>query len=715
MKILMLSDRLTIGGAETHIFELAHALRAAGHTVIAASAAGAFFERLRDAGFFCVSLPLDSRRPKDILRAGRGLFRLLTQEKFDVIHANARLPAALVAPLCRHLHIPLVVTAHWVFRADGWRRRLSAWGDCTLAVSPDIARYLQANYALPPDRIYPIHNGIDAARYTAADHQTGYGRILHISRLDTDRAAAAGALLRLAPRLLAGGMTSLTIVGEGDCLAAFRAQAAEQNRRAGKEYIHLAGGVTDVLPYLQKGDIFVGVSRAALEAMACGIPVVLAGNEGFLGPLTEENAALAMDGNFCCRAAPPLTDERLFAAVSDLLHNPHAQGVCGALGSSLVQRYYNREQMGKEALTAYRAAIRKTAVPSNMIICGYYGFRNTGDEAILSATLPAVRVAGYHRITLLSRAGESREENDMKGAPSLFCTASPQKALPHCRRGEQSVFLLGGGNLLQDETSRRSLLYYTHLLRLAARRGYAVYVFGGIGRLDAWGESVTRRALAKARGCFARTPADLSHFRRLCPPTCRISLLPDAALWTRPLPAPVPMPQDAFILLSLRGTPSPAFRSALLRFCRTAEANGYRIAAAAMHPTADRDGVHALSASLPRLLCLPPLRGGEMVGVLSRCRLLLSTRLHPLIFAAVAGTPAITWEDGGKIHRFATYAATCAPEGCTPLVLLPREGDELLWQRALSLLRTPLSPGERAAYLRTLRGGQEAFAFPSMP
>ena len=50
-------------------------------------------------------------------------------------------------------------------------------------------------------------------------------------------------------------------------------------------------------------DAFVGVSRAALEAMSCRIPTVLAGAQGFLGIFddSEEMLRRAQSTNFCCR------------------------------------------------------------------------------------------------------------------------------------------------------------------------------------------------------------------------------------------------------------------------------------------------------------------------------------------------------------------------------------------------------------------------------
>ena len=66
LKILLLTDRLSLGGAETHILSLYNELCALGHSVTVISSGGALSDRLRH-----VRLDLASHSP--LTRFTRGL------------------------------------------------------------------------------------------------------------------------------------------------------------------------------------------------------------------------------------------------------------------------------------------------------------------------------------------------------------------------------------------------------------------------------------------------------------------------------------------------------------------------------------------------------------------------------------------------------------------------------------------------------------------
>ena len=77
------------------------------------------------------------------------------------------------------------------------------------------------------------------------------------------------------------------------------------------------------------------------------------------------------------------------------------------------------------------------------------------------------------------------------------------------------MLILPGGSLLQNETSLRSLIYYTSVMKLASIMGRRIYMLSsGIGAIRG---RIARLVCASAlRGCFfvgARTSADLAVIR----------------------------------------------------------------------------------------------------------------------------------------------------------------------------------------------------------
>jgi polysaccharide pyruvyl transferase CsaB len=117
---------------------------------------------------------------------------------------------------------------------------------------------------------------------------------------------------------------------------------------------------------------------------------------------------------------------------------------------------------------------------SRILISGYYGFGNAGDEAVLAAILASLRRQMPDvDCQVLSVAPEATTR--LHGVPA-FHRARPREVLTALRRCD--LFISGGGSLLQDVTSLSSLLFYLTQIRLARllRRRVMIYA-QGIGPL----------------------------------------------------------------------------------------------------------------------------------------------------------------------------------------------------------------------------------------
>jgi glycosyltransferase involved in cell wall biosynthesis len=330
MKILMLIDRLDVGGAESHLVTLTRALRERGHTVHIFAERGAWSHRAREAGAVCYVPPAHL--------TGRGFFaavlpcvlflrRLMRHNGYDILHAHTRRTASLLRLAGRPPFCARVVTCHARFSPR--HRRLCYWGDATVAVSEDLLAHLVDTFALPRRYVRVIPNGVDTHHFSPAGRSESPGdwRVTFASRLDHDCSSAARHLLSLCEewqeRLLAQGKRlSVTVLGGGEAFEELCKQASAVNERAGRALVHMAGAVDDPAPVLRKTDLFVGVSRAAVEALFCGATVLLAGDEGMAGLLTADNFERASKTNFCCRGMTPLTREGLDALLPPLPDKP---------------------------------------------------------------------------------------------------------------------------------------------------------------------------------------------------------------------------------------------------------------------------------------------------------------------------------------------------------------------------------------------------------
>jgi len=661
MKILMLTDRMDAGGAETHIASLCASLSRAGEEVTLLSPRGRAADVLKKEGARVLCTPPFSHSPTRLLRIFLLLWRLCRREKFDILHAHARLPALLCRLLPRHLRPVTVVTVHARYDASPRSRRLSFWGDHTVAVSEDLRVHTSRLFGVPYGRVTVIPNGIDLSRFTPPTIRGRERdlRILFASRLDEDCSRGARLLLRLLPRLLLRFPTlTLTVAGGGSAYPALVALATDVNRKAGRAVVTLTGHVEDMPALLREHGIFVGVSRAAMEAAACGCAVLLLGDEGYLGILNEITAPLAAECNLTCREHPHPCEETVLQDLSRLLSDAAVRKDCARVGMELVRRHFDLSITAERTRALYFAVTRAPHAP-RLLLGGYFGEGNLGDDAILTGVCHALReIAPDVRLEALTGGG--RRDAHRFGIPSC-ARRSPLAVRRALMRAD--LFLCGGGSLLQNKTSNRSLLYYLTLIRTAHALGTPPILFAaGVGPL------IGKRA--RAHVCRALTLCTRVSLRD--PDSARLlrRIGVDASLHESADPALLcPLPSHAFVraTLTASGISSP-YVCLILKggepltpaLCSAVAHLGARgISPVLLVLDGKRD--LAVCRRAARLLGAPLLCPDvdELLAILSHASLTLTARLHAMILSSSVGVPAVgLLSDSGdpKISSFASLS-----------------------------------------------------------
>ena len=661
MKILMATMGLDIGGAETHIVELAKELRHQGHEVVVVSNGGVYVPEITAAGIRHYDAPMHRRSLRDMLRSRAILRDIIRREKPDVVHAHARIPAFLCGTLRRQLKFPFVTTAHWVFDTRGMLRYLTNWGQRTVAVSEDIRAYLIREYHLPAEHISVTINGIDTDKFSPeisgekVIREFGLDRekpiVSYVSRMDQDRALVAWQLIEIAPELdKAVPGVQLLIAGGGNVFQELQEKAQKVNDALGRPCVTMTGPRTDINRIVAAGDIFVGVSRAALEAMSAGKPVIVAGNEGYHGLFGPEKLAEAQAGNFCCRGLPLSRPQVLLQDVAAALAlSPEEKERVGAYGRQVIFGHYSVHRMACDCLAVYDQVRRRKY---RVVMSGYYGFANAGDDAILEAIQQAIHEASDDvSVTVLSNDPElTRKQYGMDAIPRFRMW----KVFSALRRSD--ALLSGGGSLLQDTTSTRSLFYYLAVIRCAQWLGKPVMLYAnGIGPVRRPGNRrrvkkvVERATLVTLRdSSSARELADMgverSDLRVTADPVFHLSPAPaergEELLSQAGLEEGTP-----FVAVSVRDWPDTGnFCRELARLCdHISRRHGLRVLFLLMQPSRDRSTAQLVRSLMeePSLLLDVPCTPRELMAVLGRARLCLAMRLHTLIFAARMVVPAM--------------------------------------------------------------------------
>lgn len=138
----------------------------------------------------------------------------------------------------------------------------------------------------------------------------------------------------------------------------------------------------------------------------------------------------------------------------------------------------NRMRADQQAI--YEKIKRLENAPSRYgaVLCGAYGKGNAGDDAILGAIIKSLRGIDQDLpIYVMSRKPMETKLHEHVGS---FFTFDIFKLNSLLRKTK--LFVSGGGTLIQDVTSTRSLLFYLYTLRAAHKAGVKVEMYGcGIG------------------------------------------------------------------------------------------------------------------------------------------------------------------------------------------------------------------------------------------
>jgi len=676
-RILMTLMRLEIGGAETHVLELSLELARRGFQVIVASGGGVYEEHLKKAGIKHYKVPMYTKSPNKMASSLCALRRIIREEKIDIVHAHGRIPAFLCGLLHPFMNFTFVTTAHWVFKTSGLLRYLSNWGEKVMSVSEDIKTYLIDNYGTNPSDIYVTINGIDTQRFSAeADFsaalqefslQKDSRKIVYISRMDEDRALVAFHLVEVAREIeaICPGV-EIVIVGGGNVFDALQEKAEAVNQEAGRKLVTLTGARTDIDAFCAMSDLFIGVSRSALEAMACAKPVIVAGNEGYLGIFDEDKLHTGIDTNFCCRGLEASTSELLLRDVKAVLQAEKAeQERLGAYARQVICEYYSVSKMALDCVEMYCAGVEEKRWDA--VISGYYGYGNAGDEALLMAMIKQLRCQKPDiRLCVLSKDAKQTEVAYGVHAINRYHVPRIKQALR-----QSKLFISGGGSLLQDMTSDKSLWYYLSLIKMAQKVGTPVFLYAnGIGPITK-PENRKRTAdiLKNVAMITLRDPASKDELSALHLQSNSIEVTADPALTLQKADEQ----EIAKAMESLGITEESRLLGVSIRPWKHLAPDFMQMLAGVIHDACQTHGLtpflipmkypedlefsKQLADLLPEqaIVLDKAYTPGLTMGLIGKTKVLLAMRLHSLIYAAAVGVPTVGLSYDPKVDAFMQY------------------------------------------------------------
>ncbi len=173
-----------------------------------------------------------------------------------------------------------------------------------------------------------------------------------------------------------------------------------------------------------------------------------------------------------------------------------------------------------------------------IVISGYYGYGNSGDEAVLQSILSALAQVSDRELTI--------EPVVLSADPDWTCKTYGVQAVHRMRLGEiwrtlgrSDGLISGGGSLLQDATSTRTIPYYIAMIKLAQWLRKPTFIYAqGIGPVHRrMFYPLIRNAFKKSAYVSVRDHESASLLAQMGVIADRIDIVPDPVMGMKPLDA----------------------------------------------------------------------------------------------------------------------------------------------------------------------------------
>ena len=689
MRVMHVMGGGDVGGAKTHIMNMVTGLTRRNEVMLVSFRAGPFADEARERG---IDVRVIERH--NPFRAAREMRELVDQFQPDIIHCHGGRANLMGAMVRRARRVPVLTTVHSDYKLDylGNPLKQHTFGaanavalrflDFYQPVADRMARTL-IERGFDPEHIVKIYNGMDfhrpegefdRAQYLKENYGTEIedgdvlcgiaARLTAVKDIQTTVRAFAKAL-EDAPQL------RLFIAGEGedeDMLKKLAAQLGVSER------VTFCGWVSPVEPFFRAMDINLlsSVSEtfpySILEGICAGCATICSDVGGMPELIdTGENGYIFPVGD----------DKKLSEYMVRLANDAQLRGQFAHDLYEKASRDFSKDKMCERQEANYRHLIARFHRPKDeresIMICGAYGRGNAGDDAILEAIVQEMRALDPERtICVMSRRPKETRLVYRTGAVYTFNIFS---VLHKFRKA--ALYINGGGSLMQDVTSTRSLWYYCYTLRAAKKRGCKVMMYGcGIGPINRAGN---RKMAAKTidRSVDRITLRDDNSRHELADmgvtrPDIRVSADPTIILDAAPA-------EVVSLAMEQSGIdPNGRYIGFGLRHWKGLDAALPAIAAAANYAY-EKHGLTPVFVPIEFPSDLTPAeRVGSLlrcpwyavrtrqpievtIGILARMKTVVGIRLHSLMFSAGQGVPVVGLSYDIKVDGFLKYigSRTC--------------------------------------------------------
>ena len=665
MRILVFAAGGDIGGGKTHILNLARELSKENELRLVCFRIGEMSNEAKEMGIDTVAIDVKEGWAKTRALA----FNQAREFKPDLIHCHGSKANLLGVLVKNKTGIPVMTTVHSDPELDymGSPLRNVTYGNLNRWALRHMDYYTAVGAAMHDLLIsrgfdpYKIDHVFNAISFTADNqpkekHDTIVvgiaARLNPVKDISTLIKAFAIAYKE-------DNRLRLSIAGTGEDGDKLKALASELGLN---DVCTFEGWVSDMRAYFKKVDINVLSSLSEtfpyslLEGALDHVPAIASKVGGIPYLIKHEETGLLFEAG----DAETFAKEILRLASDEDLRNRLAENLyCKARDEFSLDRMRQDQQAIYDRLVSRKARVGRQGA----VLCGAYGKGNAGDDAILRAIITSLRSKDADMpIYVMSRTPKETSIQTHVNSLFTFDVFKLKRIL-----SKSKLFISGGGTLIQDVTSTRSLFFYLYTLKLAKRAGSKVEMYGcGIGPIS---KSSNRIKTAKV----LNSSADVITLRD----SISLELLEEIGV-TKP---EIVLAADPTVNLPevSEATVTAAFEKAgidanakKIIFCLRPwdEFKDYSPIIAAAEDAYNKHGLVPvfLPMEYPRDVEIGEIIGRkikvphyvsslhhpieELRGMLASAELVVGMRLHSLIFAAAGGSPIVAISYDVKVDSF---------------------------------------------------------------
>ncbi len=476
LKVLHLISGGDSGGAKTHLFSLLDKLKNMAEVRVGCLMEGVFYKEILEKDIDSVLFKQKNRFDLSVVDQ---IAEMINNEGFDVFHVHGARANFVACFVMKKINIPTVTTVHsdYLLDFDQFVKKL-VFTNLNKAALKKIPYYIAVSdnfkdmlisRGFSPNSIHTVYNGMDFScvpkvATEKAEYSRKHGFTYDESKIYVGIAARFDAVKGVDVFIKAAGEVlkrkanvEFLIAGDGVDREKLVSLAKETGNG---DKIRFLGFERDMYGFLNLIDINCLTSLcesfpySMLEGAAMGKCMVASRVGGIPSLVVDEETGLLFESGNHAEMAEKLIK---------LIDEPEKIKKMGENIKERATTLFTNENFARTHIEIYESIVKDyhETKKYDFVVSGYYGFHNNGDDALLLAITNELKAKKARVVVLSQRPQETREiyRVDAVSRVNLFALINTMK--------NSKVLLSGGGSLLQDETSSKSLWYYLFIIKLA--------------------------------------------------------------------------------------------------------------------------------------------------------------------------------------------------------------------------------------------------------